>query len=71
MKIVLLNYTKGCIDIYLVKKEEEKMFDVDDFDLELFLAEKGYDTSNCLYMVHYEENVPVYLYGIDAPYTYL
>lgn len=69
----MLNYTEGCIDIYPVKKEEEKMFDADDFDCSLFLSEKGYDIDNCHYMIvdNDSDEIPVYWHGENIPCTNL
>lgn len=69
MKIVLLNYASQCIEVCPVN---DAVID-ENFDEELYLAEKGYDIDNCNWMLvdNDPDDIPVFWMNENIPYTNL
>ena len=64
-----MDYTGCFLETLSLTEEENKQYDEENFDAEAFLSDKGYNLSNCHWMVSDEDSIPVYTYGEVIPYT--
>lgn len=69
MKIIVLDYGGGYVETVPMTKDAINQHNMGEFNAESYLAERGYKTSNCNWMVCDEDPIPVYALGEVIPYA--
>ena len=68
MKIVILNYEEGCIDVVPVRIDDEEKIENGQIEAEQYLQDHGFHTSSLSWMVC-DDDVPVFWNGESIPYV--
>ena len=70
MKIVLLNYEEGCVDVLPVRVDDEAKLKSGEITEEEYISSCNLNTSSINWMIC-DDDVPVFWNGESIPYTSL